>query len=161
MRIVDSILAELDQEAATTRRVLERVPDEKLDWRPHPKSMSLAQLAYHVATTPGGVASIIAAAEFEAPDFQNRPAVKAASELIPALDRSLAEAKAVLTGLDDGSGAFNLENDARRQRSFLDAANRRDPVDHAQSLVSPPGTALGLSPASRCARPLDLRTERG
>ena len=48
MRIADSILAELEQEANTTRRVLERVPNEKLSWKPHSKSMSLGQLAHHV-----------------------------------------------------------------------------------------------------------------
>jgi uncharacterized damage-inducible protein DinB len=60
MTIVDGLLQELEQEAATTRRVLERVPDAHLGWKPHPKSMSLGQLALHVATTPGGVAQIAA-----------------------------------------------------------------------------------------------------
>ena len=59
MRIVDSILAELDQEAATTRRILERVPNDKLAWTPHPKSMSLGQLALHIATVPGTIAGFV------------------------------------------------------------------------------------------------------
>ena len=58
MRIVDPIISELEREAETTKRVLERVPNDKLNWRPHAKSMPLGQLAQHVATTPGGVASI-------------------------------------------------------------------------------------------------------
>ena len=45
MRMIDAILAELDQEAHATRRVLERVPQSQLSWRPHPKSMSMGQLA--------------------------------------------------------------------------------------------------------------------
>ena len=49
MPIVQGFLQELEQEAQTTRRVLERVPDAHLDWRPHPKSYSLGQLALHVA----------------------------------------------------------------------------------------------------------------
>lgn len=53
MRIVDPFLVELDHEARTTRRVLERVPNDKLTWKPHAKSMSLGQLALHVAVTPG------------------------------------------------------------------------------------------------------------
>ena len=103
MRIVDSILAELDREADTTRRVLQRVPNEKLSWKPHPKSMSLGQLAQHVATTPGGVATILTKTEFEAPDFGNQPAAASASELIPTLERSLAEAKSILDGFDDNA----------------------------------------------------------
>ena len=101
MRIVDSILAELDMEAETTRRVLQRVPNDRLTWKPHPKSMSLGQLAHHVATTPGGVANIVSKSEIEAPDFNNQPSAASAAELIPALDRGLAEAKSILNGFDD------------------------------------------------------------
>ena len=58
MKMIDVILAELDQEAHATRRVLERVPQAQLSWRPHPRSMSLGQLALHVATVPGNVAEL-------------------------------------------------------------------------------------------------------
>jgi uncharacterized damage-inducible protein DinB len=50
---VAAMIRELEQENATTRRVLERVPNDKLSWKPHPKSMSLGELALHVATSPG------------------------------------------------------------------------------------------------------------
>ena len=60
MTIADGLIAELEQEAQATRRVLERIPEEHLAWRPHPKSMSLGQLALHVATLPGGVAELAA-----------------------------------------------------------------------------------------------------
>ncbi len=59
MRLADPILSELEQEAKTTRRVLERVPNDRLAWKPHAKSMSLGQLALHIATTPGGVAQLV------------------------------------------------------------------------------------------------------
>lgn len=52
MAIKDSILPEFDHEMATTRRVLERVPEDKKDWQPHPKSMTLGRLAQHLATIP-------------------------------------------------------------------------------------------------------------
>ena len=55
MSTVDALLQELDRETQTTKRVLERVPGDRLGWKPHEKSMSLGQLALHVATTPGGV----------------------------------------------------------------------------------------------------------
>ena len=58
MKMIDGLLAELEQEAQTTQRVLERIPQAHLSWRPHPKSMSLGQLALHVATVPGNVAEL-------------------------------------------------------------------------------------------------------
>lgn len=101
MGVADSLLMELEQEAKTTRRVLERVPDDKLSWKPHAKSMSLGQLALHIATVPGFVAQMATQDVFEAPSsFEQRPAASAA-ELLPALEKSLADAKAVLNGLDD------------------------------------------------------------
>ena len=101
-RMTDPILAELDQEAATTRRVLERVPGDKLGWKPHQKSMSLGQLALHVATTPGQGAAILSQDELELPELGNRPAAATAAELIPALDQSLVQAKGFLGALDEG-----------------------------------------------------------
>ena len=53
MSISQTILPEFDQEMATTRRILERVPEGKSDWKPHPKSMTLGRLAGHVAELPG------------------------------------------------------------------------------------------------------------
>lgn len=48
-----ALLPEFDHEIASTRRLLERVPDENLDWRPHPRSWTLGELATHVANLPG------------------------------------------------------------------------------------------------------------
>lgn len=56
-RLVDPILSELEQEAPATRRLLEIVPEDKLAWKPHPKAMTLGQLALHIALTQGGVAA--------------------------------------------------------------------------------------------------------
>ncbi|HRC88007.1 MAG TPA: DinB family protein [Thermoanaerobaculia bacterium] len=100
MRAIDPILMELDQEGQTTRRVLERVPEDKLGWRPHAKSMTLGQLAFHVATTPGNVAEIASKESYEFQGFtQPEPASKA--ELLKAFEDSLAQAKSVLGGLSD------------------------------------------------------------
>jgi uncharacterized damage-inducible protein DinB len=60
------MLGEIQQEAATTRRVLERIPENKLAWRPHQKSMTLGQLALHTAEVPGAIAKISEADEFDA-----------------------------------------------------------------------------------------------
>ena len=61
MMTVNDILQELEQESQATRRVLERLPGNKLGWKPHPKSMSLGQLAMHVANLPGAIAEVSAA----------------------------------------------------------------------------------------------------
>jgi uncharacterized damage-inducible protein DinB len=101
MSIAQAFIPELEQEAAVTRRVLERVPGNKLDWPPHPKSMSLGQLAFHVATTPGGVSDVAALDEMPVPDFATQPTVESAERLLPILEESVAKAKTFLSGLDD------------------------------------------------------------
>ena len=102
MSMIDALIQELDQEAQPTRRVLERVPGDKLGWKPHPKSMSLGQLAMHVATTPGGVAEITQQSPFPMPQF-TQPSATSAAELVPALDQSVARAREILRGMNDGS----------------------------------------------------------
>src|SRR6188508_1859256 len=98
MRIIDGLLSELEQEAATTRRVLERIPQAHLSWKPHPKSWSLGQLALHVATVPGNVAELASMDTIpEPPAFVQREAATAA-ELVPALADSVAKARRHLGG---------------------------------------------------------------
>jgi hypothetical protein len=58
MSICDEILAEFHEELTATRRILDRIPADKLAWKPHEKSMSLGQLAMHIATVPGGIVFI-------------------------------------------------------------------------------------------------------
>jgi len=101
MKMIDGLLAELEQEAHTTRRVLERIPEAHLSWKPHPKSMSLGQLALHVATVPGNVAELAAMDTVPVPpDFVQREAATA-SELVPALEGSVAKARSALGAFDD------------------------------------------------------------
>jgi len=100
MALIDGMLQELEQEARTTRRVLERVPADKLMWRPHPKARTLGELALHVATVPGGVAQLSLRSPAQAPQIGN-PSPATAAELVPALDASIAKAKQILGGMDD------------------------------------------------------------
>src|SRR5215212_895284 len=85
MAIADALLAELEHEATTTRRVLERVPQAHLSWKPHPKSMSLGQLALHVATVPGNVAEFAVQDTIPAPPAFVQAEAATASELVPSL----------------------------------------------------------------------------
>ena len=64
MTIAETLLKEVEQEARATRRLLERVPDDQLAWRPHPKSMSLGQLSLHVAVVPGAIAEMATKSPF-------------------------------------------------------------------------------------------------
>ncbi len=101
LRAVDPLIAELEQEAQTTRRVLERVPADKLTWRPHPKSMTLGQLAHHVAS----IFEVSSFVEMDALDlndvtFENpQPASKTA--LLQTFEAGLATARQRLGALDD------------------------------------------------------------
>jgi uncharacterized damage-inducible protein DinB len=101
MTITHTLLQELEQEAQTTRRVLERVPDADLGWKPHAKSMSLGQLALHVATLPGAVAEMAALPGLDTPPAFIQPAARTSAELVPALEASVARARTVLGDLDD------------------------------------------------------------
>jgi uncharacterized damage-inducible protein DinB len=101
MKIIDGLLAELEQESETTRRVLERIPQEHLSWKPHPKSMSLGQLALHVATVPGNVAEFIAVDTPPRPAGFVQPQAATAAELVPALKDSVARARRALGDFDD------------------------------------------------------------
>lgn len=102
MRIIDVLLNELEMEAQATARVLERVPQEHLSWRPHPKSFSLGQLALHVATIPGMVAEL-ATLDTAAPPQFIQPEAATAAELVPAMKASVARAREVLGGFDDAA----------------------------------------------------------
>jgi uncharacterized damage-inducible protein DinB len=102
MRIADSYVEELTTEAATTRRVLQRVPEAHLTWRPHEKSMSLGQLALHVATLPRMLTEFVTA---DALDFGaaagTPPTVGSHQELLAAFASSTAQAQSYLATLND------------------------------------------------------------
>jgi uncharacterized damage-inducible protein DinB len=100
MKIADGFLQELDQEAQTTRRVLERVPQEHLGWKPHLKSMTLGQLARHVTMIPGGVAAGVTQPTMQVPEF-SQPTIEHVRELLPLLDESVAKARAILAPMSD------------------------------------------------------------
>jgi len=99
-----ALIAELDAETPATRRVLERIPADRFDWRPHPKSMTAGQLAQHVASIPGGVARF---ARMEGLDVATRPTEYAPCEsqsaLMATLDASVAAAREFLSGLDEAA----------------------------------------------------------
>jgi hypothetical protein len=159
MRIIDGLLAELEQEAETTRRVLERIPQAHLSWKPHPKSFSLGQLALHVATVPGNVAELAAIDLVPNPPAFVQPEAATASELVPSLKESVAKAKRALGGFDDArmGATWRLQAGGRE----IMATCRVRSGDHAEPLVSPPRSAARLFAAAQSVRAVGLRSDRG
>ncbi|KAA0254231.1 DUF664 domain-containing protein [Acidobacteria bacterium ACD] len=102
MRLIDPILMEFDRECATTRKMLERIPDEKLEFRPHAKSMTLGHLATHLATIPAWIAASVLDEGFDLAAPMDRPeAPERAAEVVAAFDASVKGAKEALAKLDD------------------------------------------------------------
>ena len=105
--LVEPFLHELEQEAQTTRRVLERVPNDKLTWKPHEKSMSLGELAQHVATIPGMLASAFVNDVFDVSKFEHPAKLNSAAELPGMLKDSVATARRVIGSFDDQKALGN------------------------------------------------------
>ncbi len=106
MKISETLLPEFDQEMANTRKTLERVPADKSDWKPHPKSMSLGALSAHIASMPGWTSLTMQSDSFDyappgAPPYQT-PTFASNKELLEAFDKGVDEARAALVAADDG-----------------------------------------------------------
>ena len=93
---------EFREEAKTTRRVLERIPAGKLSWKPTAKSMSLGQLALHIAAVPGRTVSMFKKTEHEVdPNAFRFEEAKSTDEILAVFDRSVKDAGAFLDTLND------------------------------------------------------------
>lgn len=103
MSIANAFLAEFEAQAPVTRRFLERLPEDKLTWRPHPRSMTAGQLALHLATVPGGVLQAVQGATAPVPDFAHFAEPATRDEVLAALETSVATARALLPAMDDTS----------------------------------------------------------
>lgn len=101
MTISQMLLPELDQEAASTRKILERVPEDRLDYKPHEKSMALGRLAGHVAELPGWGTTTLTTEVLEmSPDF--KPFIpKSRQEILDLFDKSVSEFRAALEKATD------------------------------------------------------------
>src|SRR3954470_1624623 len=100
MSVSQTLLAEFENEAKTTRRVLERVPADKLTWKPHPKSMSLGKLALHVAMIP---AVICGWAKDDVTELGGgaAPDPTTTEEIVAAHDKGIATVTQILSSLSD------------------------------------------------------------
>lgn len=102
MSIAAAMLAEFEQEAKTTRKFLEQLPEDKLLWKPHDKSMTAGQLAYHIATAPAGIVKMAEMDSVDMPDFDRpNPQPESRQQILDALDASISTVRDVLPNLSD------------------------------------------------------------
>jgi uncharacterized damage-inducible protein DinB len=102
MSITDALLPEFDHEMGTTRRLLERVPDDRFEWVPHARSMSLGRLASHLAEIPGWVNGVLNERSFNMRTGGYQPTSYASrSEILSTFDRNVAAARLNLAGKSD------------------------------------------------------------
>jgi uncharacterized damage-inducible protein DinB len=95
------LYADLDRELANTRRILERVPMDRADWKPHAKSMSLGDLASHLANLPQFGTTMVQTDELDmAAGFDNPPPATSSAELLARFDERAATMREVVAGLD-------------------------------------------------------------
>ena len=116
MALIDPILDELARESETTRRVLDRVPTASLSWRPHPRSRTLGDLAWHVATIPGRIAAMALVDDADTLVFKAPSRPDTAEEMAAAFSRGVADAREKLAGLGD--------DDLRRKILFRSGEKR-------------------------------------
>jgi len=102
MPMVDALLPEFDHEMSVTRKVLERVPLEKADWKPHEKSMSLGQLAQHLATLPNWGSIALNQDEFDLDGNPQHETIRDRAALLATFDRVVHETRNALTAKTDG-----------------------------------------------------------
>ncbi|HEX8171956.1 MAG TPA: DinB family protein [Thermoanaerobaculia bacterium] len=100
MPIVDNILNELSFESPVTARVLERVPLEKSDWKPHERSMSLGALAWHLAGIPARVEGLLRSGEFDLSGARPSPP-SGDTDLVGTFQRNLDSVRAYLQSLKE------------------------------------------------------------
>jgi uncharacterized damage-inducible protein DinB len=105
MSIAQEFLAEFEVQAPVTRRFLERLPEEKLTWKPHEKSMSAGQLAHHLATVPAGVCRLVSNNPAQAPNFATPNFAQPASrqEILKTFDETIAAVRSTLSKFDDAA----------------------------------------------------------
>lgn len=101
MRIADAIVMEMEQEAEITRRLFDIIPEDKLDWRPHPKAKSLGELAMHIAMLQRGVAEFGQPDTADFSDLSPEPEASSRAQILETFTESLKKAKEIVGSTDD------------------------------------------------------------
>jgi uncharacterized damage-inducible protein DinB len=101
--IAESLLAEFETQAPVTRRFLERLPGDKLSWKPHEKSMTAGQLAYHIASVPGGIVRFVENNPAEVASAFNFPQPASLEEILDQFNDSIVTVRRQLPQFDDSA----------------------------------------------------------
>jgi uncharacterized damage-inducible protein DinB len=101
--IAQSMLAEFEAQAPVTRRFLERLPEDKLTWKPHEKSMTAGQLALHIALVPGRLLPFVQNNPAQAPEFGKYPQPASRAEILKAHDESVTAMRTLLPKFGDAA----------------------------------------------------------
>jgi uncharacterized damage-inducible protein DinB len=105
MSIGETLLPEFEQEMKSTRRLLERVPSDKGDWKPHPKSFSLAHLAQLVSWMPGWIGQTIRSTELDLAQAGGGYSNETTATLLEGFDRGVNDTREALKGSKDADYA--------------------------------------------------------
>jgi uncharacterized damage-inducible protein DinB len=101
--IAESLLAEFETQMPITRKFLERLPEDKLTWKPHERSMTAGQLAYHIATIPSGIVRFVENNPAQAPGSFNFPQPASRQEILEKLDESIVTVRKLLPRFEDSA----------------------------------------------------------
>jgi uncharacterized damage-inducible protein DinB len=133
MNVLELLLLEFDEEMASTHRMLERVPDQSLAWKPHEKSMTLGRLASHIADLPLRCTAIVNLEIYDRPVGYKPFAAETQAALLEHFEDAAAQARSALTSLrDDQLGVmWTLQMHGRTMATLPRAmALRRIFMDH-------------------------------
>ena len=145
MSMCETLAAELQQEAKTTRRLLERVPEGSFDWKPHDRSMSLGRLAGHVAELPSLIAPALTQDELDFATGSYQPFFRSSTaELLEKFDQNINAAVGLLS-MAEPIAIRSRMADARHATWRLRGRGTSMEVSRAidEEVVSPPGLATG------------------
>jgi uncharacterized damage-inducible protein DinB len=143
MSTLKEFLKELDQESVVTRKMLSIIPDDKYDWQPHPKSMTIKQLAGHIAELPGWISMAFTTDEM---DFSTSPysppTWSSKEELLAVFDQALAGAREHLIQANEQD--LDPEWKLRDADNIYMAITKRELVRHALSQTIHHRAQLGV-----------------
>jgi uncharacterized damage-inducible protein DinB len=143
MKVIPLLLKEMEQESQTTHKMLERVPADKFEWQPHPKSMTMKQLTVHIAELPGWVALGLNTTELDFATSPYNPApVESTEDLLTLLDKSLKEGR---TSLQNATEDDLLPNwTLRNGEQIYSVMTKYELIRHAFSQITHHRAQLGV-----------------
>lgn len=143
MSTLKEFLKELDQESEVTRKILERIPEDKYDWQPHPKSMTIRQLAGHIAELPSWISMAFTTDEMDFSTSPYTPPVwNTKDELLALFDKNLAGAREHILGATED--VLEPEWKLRDADNIYMTMTKRELVRHALSQTIHHRAQLGV-----------------